>query len=68
MAKATAHTTIKVTLTMNEQEARFLRDILSNIGGKNADPCREDLIEALDTAGFKFRSTTSICEGTIYFN
>lgn len=55
----------KITLTMNEEEARTLRDILSNVGGKVN--IIYGLIAGMNEAGFNFRTTRNICEGTLRF-
>lgn len=45
MAKATIQSTIQITLELDSRETRFLRDVLSGIGGKPGT--RRDIADEL---------------------
>jgi len=66
MAKATVTKAEPViTLTMNHKEARTLRDILGHVSMTGAV---KDLIEAMNGAGYYFRTTKGWMEGGLVIN
>lgn len=65
MAKATIETLKIITLTLNEKEARVLRDIISKIAKEPKEI--GDIRDALEDVGFNFRYTDKIIDGYISF-
>ena len=66
MAKAKETANGNVKLTLNEAEARMLRDIIACVGGNGP---RWTIIEALNSVGYRYRDNSeSKVDGCIMLN